>query len=251
MKHMKRYVPSFVLLSVIAIFWELYSRLGHISKTVLPAPTDILKAGFNFRDILFMHAAQTTLEALVGLSLAILLGVGTAIILFHFAGIRAAAYPVLILSQTIPIIALAPLLLIWFGFELTPKVIIVILYCFFPICIAVYDAISKTDENLVDLLKSMGATPFQVLRLIRLPAALPSFFSGLRISVAYAITGAIVGEYVGAYKGLGVFMQVSANSHAIDLVFAALLLTAIISIGLLACVSIIESKYTPWRQSYE
>jgi len=246
-----RKLSSLFLLAAFFTAWELYCRLGGIPKTVLPAPSDIVQALISHWNLLLIHTIQTVEEALIGLFLAVLLGVGVAILLFLFPRIRAAVYPLLVLSQTIPIIALAPLLLIWFGFDLFPKVIVVVLYCFFPIAIAVTDAVSAADQNAVDLLASMRASKWQILRYVRLPFALPAFFSGLRISATYAITGAIVGEYVGAYRGLGVFMQTSANSHATVLVFAALVVVAVISMALLILVSILEKVYTPWKQAHE
>ena len=245
---MKKLLPSLLLLFAFLLFWELYCRIGNISKIFLPAPSDIIRALFANIELLGMHTAQTVVEALIGISIAIILGVSLAIMIFLFPRMRAAVYPLLVLTQTIPMIALAPLLLIWFGFDLLPKVIIVVLYCFFPIAIAVTDGLSSPDENAVDLLKSMRATPAQILKYVRLPSALPMFFSGLRISVTYAITGAIVGEYVGAYRGLGVFMQTSANSHAIVLVFAALAITAAITLLLLASVSAVERIVIPWKK---
>ena len=244
---MKKFFPSVLLLSAFLLVWEAASKLGNISKTILPAPSDMFAAIITYRDILLVHTIQTLEETLIGLLLATALGVGIAILLFLFPRVRAAVYPILVLSQTIPIIALAPLLLIWFGFDLLPKVIVVVLYCFFPIAIAVTDALHAVDRNSVDLLKSMRASNWQILYFVRLPSALPAFFSGLRISATYAITGAIVGEYVGAYKGLGVFMQTSANSHITVLVFAALAIVALLSIALLAFVSILERMYTPWK----
>lgn len=244
---MKKFFPSFVLLAILLVAWQFACRLLNISKTILPAPTDILQAMIAYRDLLLIHTMQTVEEALIGLFLAVVLGVGIAITLFLFPRVRAAVYPLLVVSQTIPMIALAPLLLIWFGFDLMPKVIVVVLYCFFPVAIAVTDALHAADQDTVDLLTSMRATQWQVLCFVRLPSALPAFFSGLRISVTYAIAGAIVGEYVGAYRGLGVFMQTSANSHAIVLVFGALVVTALITMILLGSVSIAERIVTPWK----
>ena len=244
----KKFLPSFLLIAVLLLLWELYGRLGGISKTVLPLPSDIFSATIAHRDVLFLHAGQTLLEASVGLAAAIVIGIGVAILLFLSERIRAAVYPVLVLTQTIPMIALAPLLLLWFGFDLMPKVIIVILYCFFPIAIAVSDGLRSPDQNMVDLLRSMRATHSQIFRCVRFPAALPAFFSGLRISVTYAIGGAIVGEYVGAYRGLGVFLQTSAHSHAIALVFAALMVIIVLTLGLLGLVSVAERACMPWKR---
>ena len=244
---MKRMLPSLFLLVGFLSLWELYCRVSGVSKTILPAPSDIFQSLITYRDILVVHTIQTLEETLIGLLLATALGVGVAILLFLFPRVRAAVYPLLVFSQTIPIIALAPLLLIWFGFDLLPKVIVVVLYCFFPIAIAVTDALHAVDQNSVDLLKSMRASNWQILYFVRLPSALPAFFSGLRISATYAITGAIVGEYVGAYKGLGVFMQTSANSHITVLVFAALVVIALLSMVLLGFVSVLERMFTPWK----
>ncbi|KKW47649.1 nitrate ABC transporter permease [Candidatus Kaiserbacteria bacterium RIFCSPHIGHO2_02_FULL_59_21] len=243
----KLFPPLLILTSFIGA-WELYVRLANISKTVLPPPSDIALAVLSYREILFVHAAQTLKEALIGLFFAVLLGVGFAAALFLMPRVRAGVYPLLVLSQTIPLIALAPLLLMWFGFDLFPKALIVILYCFFPVTIATFDALRAADENMVDLLKAMGASSWQILSYVRLPAALPSFFSGLRIAVTYAITAAIVGEFVGAYRGLGVFMLTSANSRAIVLVFAALVVTMLLTVALLALVSLAERVFVPWKK---
>jgi ABC-type nitrate/sulfonate/bicarbonate transport system permease component len=159
---------------------------------------------------------------------------------------RRAIYPLLVVSQTIPIIALAPLLLIWFGFGLEPKVIVVTLYCFFPIAVACADGLAGAEPALLKLLRSMHASRWQILWLVRLPGAMPSFFSGLRIAATYSVTGAIFGEYVGAYRGLGIYMQTAANSFAIVLVFAAILVTAVLSLLLFGLVSLIERLALPW-----
>lgn len=248
MSSMRKFLPPFLIIVSFLAGWELYCRIANVAATVLPPPSAVFAAIVEYRELLFVHAGQTLLEALVGLFFAVLLGVGVALALFLMPRARAGVYPLLVLSQTIPIIALAPLLLIWFGFELFPKVAIVVLYCFFPIAIATFDALRATDESLVDLLKSMRASPWQILRYVRFPAALPSFFSGLRIAVSYAIAGAIVGEFVGAYQGLGIFMLTSANSHAIVLVFAALFVTVFLTIGLLTLVSLAERVFVRWKK---
>jgi len=243
-----RFFPPLLILTAFIAVWQFYAQFGNISNTVLPAPSDIAQALIANWQLLAMHGAQTVSEALVGLFFATILGVGVAMLLFSFPRVRAGVNPLLVLSQTIPIIALAPLFLIWFGFEMLPKVLIVILYCFFPITIATFDALRAADEDLVDLLKSMRASSWQILRYVRLPSALPSFFSGLKIATTYSIAGAIVGEFVGAYQGLGIFMLTSANSHAIVLVFAALVVTVLITVALLAGVSVAERLLTPWKR---
>ena len=241
------YGPAFVLAIVLLAFWELYVRSGHISPAVLPAPTGIVQALIDNWDVISVNTLQTLLETVLGMAAATVLGLLLAVMLDVSLWTRRAIYPLLVTSQTIPMIALAPLLLIWFGFDLGPKVIVVTLYCFFPIAVACADGLASADPELMKLLRSMRASRWQMLWLVRLPGAMPAFFSGLRIAATYSVTGAIFGEYVGAYQGLGIYMQTSANSHAIVLVFAAILVTAVLSLLLFGLVSLIERIALPWH----
>ncbi len=240
------YGPAFVLAVGLLAFWELYVRSGQISPTILPTPTGIVQALIDNWDVISVHTLQTLLETVLGMAAATLLGLLLAALLDISSWTRRAIYPLLVTSQTIPMIALAPLLLIWFGFDLGPKVIVVTLYCFFPIAVACADGLASADPELMKLLRSMRASRWQALWLVRLPGAMPSFFSGLRIAATYSVTGAIFGEYVGAFQGLGVYMKTSANSHVIVLVFAAILVTAVLSLLLFGLVSMIERIALPW-----
>ena len=240
------YGPAFVLAVGLLAFWELYVRSGQISPTILPTPTGIVQALIDNWDVISVHTLQTLLETVLGMAAATLLGLLLAVLLDISSWTRRAIYPLLVTSQTIPMIALAPLLLIWFGFDLGPKVLVVTLYCFFPIAVACADGLASTDPELMKLLRSMRASRWQGLWLVRLPGAMPSFFSGLRIAATYSVTGAIFGEYVGAYQGLGIYMETSANSHVIVLVFAAILVTAALSLLLFGLVSLIERIALPW-----
>jgi ABC-type nitrate/sulfonate/bicarbonate transport system permease component len=246
LRRVSSYGPAFVLAIALLAFWEVYVRTGQISPRVLPAPTAIVQALIDNWDVISVHTLQTLLETVLGMVAAILLGLFLAILLDISTWIRRAVYPLLVTSQTIPMIALAPLLLIWFGFSLEPKVIVVTLYCFFPIAVACADGLLGTDPDLVRLMRSMRASRWQILWLVRLPGAMPSFFSGLRIAATYSVTGAIFGEYVGAYQGLGIYMETSAHSFAIVLVFAAILVTAVLSLLLFGLVALIERIALPW-----
>jgi ABC-type nitrate/sulfonate/bicarbonate transport system permease component len=143
-------------------------------------------------------------------------------------------------------VAIAPLLVLWFGFGLAPKVLMVVLVTFFPITVALLDGFAAASAEATDLLRSMGASRRQVFRHLRWPAALPSLFTGLRIGATYAVIGAVFGEYVGAYEGLGIWMQLSQNAFRTDLVFAAVLLTALLSVALFAAVRLAERLAIPW-----
>lgn len=244
---LERSIPPLATLLVFLLLWEFYVRVSGGIATVLPTPFTVVYALVSHWEILMPHAAQTFLEASLGLVCAIVLAFAVATLLFFSPRLRAGIYPLLVLSQTIPIIVLAPLFLIWFGFGLFPKVAIVVLYCFFPMTIALIDSLRTLDARVVDVVKSMRASSFQVFLLVRIPAALPAFFSGLRVAVTYALTGAIVGEFVGAYRGLGIFMLTAANSHATTLVFAALTIMVFLTLVLLVLVSIAERICIPWK----
>jgi ABC-type nitrate/sulfonate/bicarbonate transport system permease component len=149
----------------------------------------------------------------------------------------------------VQILAIAPLLIIWFGFGLLPKVLIVVLVCFFPLAVNTADGLASADPDLVALLRSMGARRDQVWRIVRLPSALPSFFSGLRVAVTYSVVGATIGEWVGGSAGLGLYMLRSKNALATDQVFVAIVITSAISIGLFVLVYLIERAVLPWYHS--
>lgn len=240
---MKKYQSSFILIIILLIFWEIYVRAGLINIRILPPPSHIFQALFSHWNNLFPHVLQTLLETVIGFLIAAILGFVTAILLDISPKIKKTIYPLLIISQTIPIIALAPLLLLWFGFGILPKIIIVVLYCYFPIAIAGADGLFQTKKQFMKLLISMDATYWQGLYLVRLPSSLPSFFSGLKIAATYSVAGAIVGEYVGAYQGLGVYMQQAANSFSVALVFASIFITVLLSFLILKIVMIVESFY--------
>ncbi|HVA96181.1 MAG TPA: ABC transporter permease [Candidatus Acidoferrales bacterium] len=248
MKKLLIYLPAFLLLLLLLVAWEAIVDLFNINPQVLPAPSAIVSVFADHAVILVPHILTTLLETLLGLLFAVIFGVFVAILLRLSSLVRKALYPLLIISQTIPIIALAPLLLIWFGFTILPKVIIVTMVCFFPITVAFADGMEKVSPQIITLLQSMKATRLQILFIAELPGALPSFFSGLRIASAYSVTGAIVGEYVGGYQGLGIYMQNAAHSYAVNLVFVVIIITSLLSIFLFAAVVLLEKILIPWNR---
>lgn len=240
------YGPAFVLTVALLAIWELATRANLSLAHSLPSPSAIAQALTLNWDVIYDNTIPTLLETVLGLFVATALGLTLAILLDLSSWSRRAIYPLLIISQTIPIVALAPLMLIWFGFTIIPKIMVVMLYCFFPIAVATADGLASAEPDLLKLLKSMGASRWQILWLVRLPGALPAFFSGLRIAATYSMTGAIAGEFVGAYKGLGIYMLTSTNSHALPVVFAAIAVTAALSLVLFGLVNLIERLALPW-----
>lgn len=243
-------LPPALALGLLLGVWEAYSRLvlGAIpgGDRLLPAPTRIVGALFNNLGVLAPHLAQTAFETAVGFVLALFVGFGFAVLIDLSALLKRAIYPLLVLSQTIPILAVAPLLVLWFGFGLLPKVLIVGLVCFFPIVVAGADGFRATDPELVRLFRTFGAGRWTIFRRVRFPGALPQLFSGVRIAITYSVIGAVWGEYVGAQWGLGIFMQRAQNSYQVALVFAAIILISALSIGLFLLTSLVERIVIPW-----
>jgi ABC-type nitrate/sulfonate/bicarbonate transport system permease component len=246
---LRRVIPPIVLVAVLLAIWEVAVRLTAVDPIVLPAPSRVLSSLWDQRDVAATHLVPTLLEALVGCAVSAAFAVVVATGLDRWEPARRAIEPLLVTSQTIPIVAIAPLFVIWFGFGLLPKVLIVVLVTFFPVVVALLDGFGRVDPAAEDLLESFGATRRQTFRLLRWPSALPSLFTGLRISVVYAVIGAIFGEYVGATEGLGIWMKLSQTSFRTDLVFGAILLTAIVSIVLYLAVGLLERLAVPWSPS--
>ena len=241
--------PALALIGLVAA-WELYADvvLAGVSGAtrLLPAPSQIIRALVTNAPILAPHTWQTLIETLIGFAAALIIGFGFAVIIDLSPLLRRAIYPLLVVSQTIPLLALAPLLVLWFGFGLLPKVLVVALVCFFPVVVAGADGFRATDPELVKLFRTFGAGPWTIFRQVRFPGALPSLFSGIRIAITYSVTGAVWGEYVGAEYGLGIFMQRAQHSYQVALVFAAIIVIAALSISLFLLTSIIERLVIPW-----
>ncbi len=243
---MFEYLPPVLLLVALIGLWEVLVAVLDTQPYVLPAPSRIWRAFLGIRADLPRHTWTTLSESLLGLGFAAVIGVALATIIAGVPLVRRVLYPLLVVSQTIPMIVLAPLLIIWFGFGMTPKVIVVALVGFFPIVVSTVDGLTGADADMVGLVRSMGANRLQVLRYVRIPAALPAFFAGLKIAAAYAVTGAVIGEWVGASSGLGIVITRSQASYRIDRVFVAIFVIALLSIALFAAVHLLARLTSPW-----
>ena len=243
---MRARLPSLVLVALLLVGWETYVRVAGVSPVVLPGPVRILQALWEFRADAVRHAIPTLIETVLGFLLAVVFAIASAVGMDRTPVVRRALEPLLVTSQTIPIVALAPLFLLWFGFGLAPKVLVVVLVTFFPIVVALLDGFRSAQPEASDLLRSYGASDGQAFRLLRWPSALPNLFIGLRISVVYAVIGAVFGEYVGAREGLGIWMQISANAFRTDLVFAAVVVTSALSLVLYWAVGALRRVVVPW-----
>jgi ABC-type nitrate/sulfonate/bicarbonate transport system permease component len=239
-------VAPLVLVAVLLALWEAYVRLADVNPVLLPGPVRIVEALWTYRADALRHAVPTVIETLVGFGFAVVLAIAAAAAMDRAPVVRRAVEPILVTSQTIPVVAIAPLFLLWFGFGLAPKVLVVILVTFFPIVVALLDGLRSAPPEAEDLMRSYGATNGQAFRHLRWPTSLPALFTGLRISAVYAVIGAVFGEYVGAREGLGIWMQLSQNAFRTDLVFAAIVVTAALSLVLYAIVGALRRLVIPW-----
>ena len=192
------------------------------------------------------HSFVTLTEAFLGLGLGILLGFVIAVLMDQFEGLYQAFYPLIVLTQTVPTVAIAPLLVLWFGYEMTPKVILIVITTFFPIAIGLLNGFRSVDMDSIHLLRAMGAGRWQIFRYIKLPGAIPQFFAGLRISASYAVVGAVISEWLGGFSGLGVYMTRVKQAFAFDKMFAVIFLISIISLLLMKGVDALQKLCMPW-----
>jgi ABC-type nitrate/sulfonate/bicarbonate transport system permease component len=243
-------LPALVLVACVVV-WDVATRVLDVSSRVLPSPGLVARSTWDDRSSLWPAIETTTKEAVFGIGVAIVVAVILAIAVDWSPLARRGVYPLMVGSQTLPIIALAPLVVIWFGFGTTPKVVLVALFTFFSIAVGLVQGLASVEHDTMSLLRTMGATRRQLLLYARLPSAVPQFFTGLKIAVTYSYVSAIVAEFVGAQQGLGVYMTTSKNAFRTDLVFGAVLVTAALTLLLFGIVVLLERLAMPWRRPVE
>ena len=245
----KQFWQSLIPLAALLLLWQILSMSALIPGYMLPGPLQVTAAFAADFSLLIKHLWQTLKEASCGLALAVCTSFILAFIMDSSTFLGRTLTPLLLLTQTMPAIAIAPLLILWMGYGLAPKIALVFLTCFFPMTIGLLGAFSSADIDAIKLLQSMGASRLQIYQYIKLPQALPAFFSGLKISSAYSIIGAVVAEWLGGDAGLGVYMIRVRRSYSFDKMFAVILLTSVLSLLLIKFVSVIEIILTPWRKT--
>ncbi len=240
--------PAAVAVGLLLVVWQLVCISGLVPGYMLPSPVDVVKAFIGDWSLLWENAAVTLQEAFLGLMLGVLIGFGFAVLMDAFEVLYRACYPILVLTQTVPTVAIAPLLVLWFGYEMTPKIILIVISTFFPMTVGLLDGFRSADRDAIGLLRSMGASRWQIFRYIKAPSALPQFFSALRIATAYSVVGAVISEWLGGFGGLGVYMTRVKKAFAFDKMFAVIFLISAISLGLMALVNLVEKKAMPYRR---
>jgi putative hydroxymethylpyrimidine transport system permease protein len=245
---MRRFLLPLAALLSLVLLWEVIVRVTDIVPYLLPPPSAVWTAFLEVREILPGHIATTMTEAVLGLVLGAVAGAAVAALLWAIPFVRRTLLPLLIASQTVPMVVLAPLLTLWFGLDLLPKVIVVALVTFFPVTVATVQGLASTDADLLELFRSMGATRLQLARLVLIPSAASAFFAGLRIGATYAVGAAVIGEWVGASSGLGLLITRSQASFRVDRLFVAVVVVAVLSALLFAFVNAIAHLVLPWQR---
>jgi ABC-type nitrate/sulfonate/bicarbonate transport system permease component len=242
-----RYLLPALLLLLAGLLWEWVVDLGTIPDFVLPSPSEIWGAAIADRSLLLSNALPTLEAAVGGLLLALVVGVALAVTIVSSPALRAAVYPLVVGSQTVPVLALAPVLALIFGYSTLPKLIIVCLVCFFPITVNTVDGLRSVDGELLNLLRTMGAGRWQLLRQVALPSALPYVFSGTRVAATFSVIGALFGEWAGSYQGLGYLMQQRQAQFDAAGLFAAIAALTLLGISLFGAVTLLERILIPWH----
>lgn len=247
----RTWLPPLLFFAVLLAGWEAWVRIREVEDFILPPPSDVWRAFLATRGALWEHLVVTAREATLGIAIGAAIGGAIALLVTALPMARRVLYPLLVVSQTVPMIVLAPLLVLWFGFGMTAKVVVVALIVFFPVAVSTVTGLTSVEPEVLQLVTTMGASMPQRLRLVLVPAALPAFFAGLRISAAYAVAGAVVGEWVGASAGLGIYISRSQASFRVDQVFAAVAVIAILSMALFGLVHLLARLASPWLSAAE
>lgn len=233
---------------LILIVWQVICILELVESFMLPSPVQVVTALVTEFPLLMEHAAVTMGEAIIGLAAGVLLGFVMAVIMDHYDFLYKAFYPLIVLTQTVPAVAIAPLLVLWFGYGMAPKIILIVITTFFPIAVGLLNGFKEADKDSINLLRAMGASRLQVFRHIKLPGAISQLFAGLRISASYAVVGAVISEWLGGFNGLGVYMTLVKKAYAFDKMFAVIFLISIVSLLLIKLVDVAERKCMPWKK---
>lgn len=243
----KQIWPPVVAVILLLTGWQLAVSVFHIEDWILPSPIDIARESTNNAAGIWDHTMATLRLTLIGFPIGTAVGLIVALLLHLLPGVKRAFYPLLILSQNVPSIALGPLLVIWFGFGLLPKIVLITLVCFFPVAVAAMGGLAQSDGVMMNYMKMAGANKWQIFTKLELPHSLPSLFSGVKISATYAVMGAVVAEWIGADKGIGYYMLLQKSAYRTDRMFVAIVIIVFLSLVLFALIALLERWLVRWK----
>jgi NitT/TauT family transport system permease protein len=237
------------LVVMLVVLWDVLIRVIGIPPYLVPNPLSVARQLVAEWPMLLRETMPTLYATLGGFALSALIGVPIAMWIAHSRTVESFVYPLLVFSQSVPKVAVAPLFVVWFGFGIVPKVIAAFLLGFFPVVVSTVQGFKSIEPDVIDLARSMGASPWKVFIKFRLPTALPSIFSGLKVSVTLAVVGAVVGEFVGSNSGIGYVLQKATGSFDLPLMFAALVLLSLVGVLLFLAIEGVERWLMPWHAS--
>ena len=243
------WLKPLIFLLFLTMVWDVVIRLFHIPPYQIPKPADVIETLWNDWPNLLAQSVPTTIATMQGFILSALFGIPMAMLIVGSRTVESYVYPLLVFSQSIPKIAIAPLFVVWFGFGMLPKVLSAFLLGFFPVVVSAVQGFKSVEPDMLDLARAMEASRLQIFRMVRLPHALPAIFSGLKVSITLAVVGAVVGEFVGSNSGLGFVLQRSIGNFELPTMFAALVMLSLIGVILFWIVDLIERLSIPWHAS--
>lgn len=248
MKKYSQKLMPFLIFAALLTLWEGAVHVFDIPVYVLPSPVQVIRAAGEEFFVLGGHAAVTVGEALAGMGISLALAVFLGLVMDCFPLACQGLYPILVVTQTVPMIVMAPVLIIYMGFGIAPKILTVVLMCFFPVAVSFCDGLSQVDEDYVNLVRSCGAGRLKAYGLVKIPAAVPALLSGLKVSATYSISGAVVGEWIGAQKGLGYYLLRVKNSYMLDRVFACVAVIILLSLCMNGLIGLYGHKALPYMR---
>lgn len=244
-------LPALALSAAVLIVWEVVIRLFNVPTFVLPAPTAIVESLIaNWRALAFATQA-TALEVLFGFVLSAIVGVLVALVIVRFERFGRALYPLIVLFQNVPKVALAPIFILWFGYDLSPKILLIVVIAFFPVAIDMLAGLQSVEPSFVSLMRSVGASKSKIMLRVRIPHSLPHLMAGLKVAITFSVIGAIVGEFAGANQGLGYMIQFASTQLDTPLIFAALLVVSVLGLAFYYVVEYAERVLVPWAPKFD
>jgi len=246
-----RLLPAIILSIAVLVVWEIVIRLFKVATFVLPAPSAILVSLLDNWRSLAVASQATALEVLFGFVLSAVVGILVALVIVRFERFGRALYPLVVLFQNVPKIALAPIFILWFGYDLAPKVLLIVVIAFFPVAIDMLAGLQSVEPSFVSLMRSVGASKGKILVRVRIPHSLPHLMAGLKVAITFSVIGAIVGEFAGANQGLGYVIQFASTQLDTPLIFAALLVVSVLGLAFYYIVELAERVLVPWAPKFD
>ncbi|MDB5606271.1 MAG: transporter permease [Bradyrhizobium sp.] len=244
-------MPTLALSAAVIVVWEAVIRLFHVRTFVLPAPTAIIASLAANRGVLVVASQATALEVLFGFVLSAVVGVLVALVIVRFERFGRALYPIIVLFQNVPKVALAPIFILWFGYGLAPKILLIVVIAFFPVAIDMLAGLQSVEPSFVALMRSVGASKSKIMLRVRIPHSLPHLMAGLKVAITFSVIGAIVGEFAGANQGLGYVIQFASTQLDTPLIFAALIAISVLGLAFYYIVEFAERILVPWAPKFD